>query len=287
MTFFLPCDHCDPSYKAIRDDDRGKEYKKDIEYLWKAYAPYADSHFLSDARLHFQERFWEMYLGNTFLDNQFKISAGTSKGPEFYFDIDGRKCWIEAIAPGPGNGPDAVPEMEHGKTIANRVPSNEIILRLRSAIFDKQKAYLRSLEDGIIQENDLYVLAINSKRIRPCIGGDELPYIVKAVYPFGNLVAVFNKNTSQIVDTHHEYREKIKKSSGSVVDTDIFLKKEYSGIRGGIYSEVDAVNRPQKLGSDFRLVHNLMSKNPLPKGSFKFGVEYWVRNDELNFRSWE
>lgn len=284
--FFITCDDCDLGYKDVRDEENLSEIKQFVESLWSLYKPYSDRHFREDARQHFQERFWEMYLGNTFLKHGFKLNPHTNKGPEFYIEINNKRCWLEAIAPSAGEGPDAVPEMEFGGKVATRVPSDEIILRLRHAIHEKHKKYLHYAEEGIIRSDEPYILSINSKRMRPIVSNSDIPSIVKAVYPFGNLVAVFDKDVNKIVDTHHEHRDSIKKKSGTNISTDIFLTKEHSGISAVIYSSVDAANHSSKFGSDFRIVHNKMTNNPVPLGTFKFGVEYWAENDELKHKEW-
>jgi hypothetical protein len=279
--FFLACDDCALGYQNVRDEARLADEKEFVEYLWSLYKPYADRHFKEDAKKHFQERFWEMYLGVTFLEHRFLLDPHTRKGPEFYVEINNIRCWVEAIAPSAGEGPDAVPEMEYGAKVATSGPVNEIILRLRHAIHEKYKKYQHYLDEGIVGSDEPYILAINSKRIRSIVSASDIPNIVKAVYPFGNLVAVFDRNEATIVDTHYEYRNNIKKKSGADISTDIFLTEEDSGISAVVYSSVDAANYPPKLGADFRLVHNKMADNPIPIGIFQFGVEYWVEKDEL------
>ena len=284
--FFITCDSCDLGYKNVRDLENHIAEKEFVENLWSIYKPYADRHFKEDAKLHFQERFWEMYLGGTLLDHGFKLDPHSNKGPEFFIELNNNRCWFEAIAPSAGEGPDAVPDMEHGKIVATRVPTDEIVLRLRHAIHEKYKIYLQHVEEGIISRDEPYILAINSKRIRTIVSDSDIPNIVKAVYPFGNLVAVFDKNANTIVETYHEHRDNIKKKSGADISTDIFLTEEHSGISAVIYSSVDAANYPAKYGADFRLVHNKMAVNPVPIGTFKYGVEYWVESDELNVKEW-
>lgn len=139
-SFFLNATECDPGYKNVRDGSNPilRDAKKYVESLWKAYKTYADNNFQSDAVNHFQERFWEMYLGVTFIKHGFTIERGGNTGPEFFISNMPRKIWIEAIAPSAGDGPDAVPERKIG--IAGVSPVNEFILRLRHAIEEKRKS---------------------------------------------------------------------------------------------------------------------------------------------------
>ena len=288
-SFFLNATECDRGYKNVRDKPRHAEYKNFVESLWKIYKPYADKHFQTDAVIHFQERFWEMYLGATFLEHSFSITRGTDKGPEFYLSNTPKKIWIEAIAPSPGCGPDAynLPKQQGGSPIAYNVPIDEIILRLRHAIEEKKRKYENYIAECVISSDDAYIIAINSKRIDTIVLSADLPNIVKSVYPFGNLTVIIDRKTFEIKDEVHEYKDTIRKKSGSPVSTSIFLDDDYAGISAVIYSDVDCANRPPALGSDFVLVHNARARNKVDLGTFKFGHEYWIADsDVLKYKNW-
>ena len=138
--FFQECNGFNPAYMNIRDLERFSKDKELVETLWQVYRPHADRHFRNDARTHFQERFWEMYLGVTLIKHGFTIDAWNAKGPEFFIKKI-PKIWVEAIAPGAGEGADAVPEIEYGSLVMTKVPEKEIILRLRHAIWQKYRKY--------------------------------------------------------------------------------------------------------------------------------------------------
>ena len=286
--FFIDAAKCAPGYKNVRDEPHYSDFKNFVESLWKIYKPYADKHFQSDAAIHFQERFWEMYLGATFLKHRFTINRGGDKGPEFYLSNTPKKIWIEAITPGHGNGPDAyeLPKTPGNSPVAFTVPTNEIILRLRNAIWEKKRKYESYVADGVVSADDVYIIAINSKRIDTIVLSADLPNIVKSVYPFGDLVVILDRVTLKIEDEVHEYKDTVKKKSGSLVSTSIFLGDDYAGISAVIYSDVDCANKPDALGSDFLLVHNARATNKLDLGTFKFGYEYWIENSALNHKNW-
>ncbi len=284
--FFSATSQCDTAYGNVRDKSELREYKCYVEFLWRAYAPYADRHFLSDAITHFQERFWEMYLGVSFLANGHCIDRGGNEGPEFSVLAAPKKVWIEAIAPSAGEGMDAVPQPNYDAIVAQRAPVDEVILRLRHAIEEKKKKYVSYVQKGIIAPDDIYIIGINSKRIRTIIPEPEIPCIIKSVYPFGNLAVAIDKNTLQIVETRHEHRDKIQKKSGNNVSTSIFLDSDYAGISAVLYSSVNCANKPPTFGGDFVLVHNSVAANKLDIGAFRFGREYWIENDELKFTRW-
>ena len=114
-TFFLSGEATDPGYRNVRDLPHWHDAKAFTEYLWPLYRHLADPNFRTDARNHFNQRFWEMYLACTLIVRGFELHRLGSEGPEFYFIFGGRRVWVEAVAPGPGTGPDRVPETETGK----------------------------------------------------------------------------------------------------------------------------------------------------------------------------
>ncbi len=167
--------------------------------------------------------------------------------------------------------------------LRGEVPEDEIILRLRHAIHEKYQKYESYLRDADLSENDAYVIAINSKRIRPMVLDSTLPLIVKAVFPFGNLGFSFDTRMGNVVDQRHVHRDQIVKESGNPVSTDVFLDDRYAGISAVLYSSVDVANCPPRLGADFRLVHNPIAQVPIKRASFAFGTEYWIEGDELKW----
>ncbi len=66
------------------------------------------------------------------------------------------------------------------------------------------------------------------------------------------------------------------RSSGSSIETDLFLNPDYQGLSGIIYSQKDLFNLPSQMGDEFIFVHNPLAKNPIPDEYFKFGVEYVI-----------
>ena len=59
----------DKAYVVCRDSQWRGDIREMIEGLWRRYQPYCpDLHFLSDARSHFAQRTWELYLASVLLD---------------------------------------------------------------------------------------------------------------------------------------------------------------------------------------------------------------------------
>ena len=87
--FFMEGPGGDLGYRNIRDKPRAVQYKQFVEELWTRFYPLADPHFREDARHHFLQRFWEMYLAVTLLEQGFDLHRHGNEGPEFYINSRG------------------------------------------------------------------------------------------------------------------------------------------------------------------------------------------------------
>lgn len=279
--FFLPGDVPSRAYRNIRDKVAGPAPKARafIEDLWLRYRGHEDPHFLRDAQTHFLERFWEMYLAVTFMKRDLTPSREGGVGPEFSFRYRERKIWVEAVAPGPGDGEDRVDEPEIG--VATDVPTEKILLRFTNALDQKRKRYLAAQTKGIVSDQDCYVLAINSRGIPHAPYGNTLPFFVQALLPFGNATRVIDRTTGQVTDSYYALRETITKAKGSVISTAGFLDPEYSFVSAVLHSGVDCVNRPAALGQDFVVLHNPTARRPMELSAFSWCKQYVYKDGEL------
>lgn len=285
-TLFQPGSASDAAYCNLRDADHCVEWKAFCESLWRRYAPYADPHFLDEVRNQFHQRFWEMYLGVAFIDRGYELHRIKGAGPEFGIDIDGKRYWLDAIAPKGGVGPDAVPQVEYGGRAARRVPEEQIILRITSALEAKRAKWQKDLQSGLVSERDGFIVAINDRAIRWAWLGAEIPYVVKGLYGFGNLTMSFDKRTLEIVESKHERRPAILKASGTGISSQPFVARECPEVSAVLYSSVDAANFPGALGADFMILHNYEPNVPLSLGTLRFAREYWIDDEHLTLKDW-
>lgn len=252
--FFLPGPVVDPAYLHTRDEPSLADAKQLTERLWKTYEPYADNHFREDARSHFLQRFWEMYLACSLLDRGLELQRFGGAGPEFYFYADGTRVWVEAVAPGPGEGLDRVPEIRSGEMY--EVPVEKIILRFTHVLLDKGRRIDIALQRGIVCPEDIVILAINSRGIPHAPYGGEMPYFLKALLPFGQLTFDIDRDTTRCVRSYHQYRTEVHKENGSVVSTAPFLDSVNCKFAAVLHSGVDCANHPDRLGDDFVVLHS-------------------------------
>ncbi len=275
----------DKEYEMLRNPEspsalRCRDY---VEYLWDTFEPYSDKHFLSDARNHFHQRFWEMYICVSLINLGFKIESNHGVGPDICTFINGKRVWIEAVAPSAGDGIDRVPEVEMGK--ATWVPRDKITIRFTSVIFDKFKKYKTYKEKGIVDPEDICLIAINSNKVPHARFGSDLPYHVRALFPFGPLAVSINGKTGEVVDQFYQYENKLTKIKGSEIPKDFFTNTEFCQISGVLNSTVDVAACALgsiPWGSEFDLVHNPLASNPLPVNDFSWCKQRVYEEGVLN-----
>ena len=278
--FFMdgPCE--DLGYLNTRNHPNGAEDKRFIEELWSRFYQLEDPHFREDARNHFLQRFWEMYLAVALLEHGFHLQRHGDEGPEFYAFVGNSRIWFEAIAPFPGIGPDQVPQLISGK--CTEVPTEKILLRFTNAFDEKRKRYAAALEKGIVSAEDFYVLAINSRGIRHAPDCGSMPHFVQPFLAFGPLAVAIDAKTFEGKDSFYQYRPVVSKENGSTVSTRIFLDEDASFCSAVLHSGVDSANYPDQLGSDFAVLHNPNALRPLDAAVFQWCEQFTFRDDQLH-----
>lgn len=277
--FFIQGEGLDLGYLNVRDSTHHEDTRHFVDSLWAKYKPLADVHFREDAKNHFLERFWEMYVAVTFMERGLKPVPVGGEGPEFYFEILHRRIFVEAVAPGPGTGLDQVPGPQYG--VATKTPTEKILLRFTHALVEKRKKYLEALRKNIVRCDDGYLLAINSRGIHHGAGGNTMPYFVQAFLPFGPLAVALDPKTGKIVDSFHQYRDAVSKQSGQNISTKPFLDSEFQFVSAVLHSRVDCVNCPNELGADFCILHNHNADHEIDPLAFPWSKQLILRDDAL------
>jgi hypothetical protein len=283
-SIFFSSGNCgDSDYEAVRDSPQAVKCKAFVEALWLDYEPYNnDPNFLSDAKNHFHQRFWEMYLCVTMLKRGMAIEKAGKEGPEFGVTINGKKVWFEAVAPGAGSGNDKVPAIEFGK--AGSTPNEQILLRYTSALSEKLRKYSIDRKKEIVSAGDIYVVAVNGSKIPHAFFGSFLPYHVQAYLPIGYPTISIDRQTMKKVGEHFQYREAVSKKSGKPVSTLAFLDPAYSGISAVVHSALGVAGYTYgsaRWGDDFEVPHNPLAVNGLPFDALDWCTYRYVQDDEL------
>ncbi len=257
----------DPYYIASGSiPDRHERF----ENLYKIFKNHADSHFLSNIKYQFHERTWEMYVGCSLITrkNDFK---STNEGPDFLIEEGSKKIWIECTAPNRGEGDDKIPLMRDG--VVQSVPEDKMCLRLTSALKTKSDKYRKYLKNGIVAEEDAFVIAINSGEFRFPADG-MYPLILRALFGFGYPTITFPVGGGE---AKHGWSKilSIKKTNKTEIPTTFFLKEENSNISGVLYCKNTVLNHANPVGEDILGVSNPIAKNPFPDILKTFGGYYF------------
>jgi hypothetical protein len=283
QAFFLPGEDCCPAYRHVRDRAHNLAYRDFVEALWARYQPSQDPNFLTDARQHFLQRFWEMYLFVALQEQGLNPQKGQALGPDFYLEIDGRRFWIEAIAPDAGEGEDRVPETHYappGEVVAREVPRREILLRYTHALAAKRDKWLGWLAKGVVASTDGYLVAIDGRGCNDFHDG-VIPLFIEAFLPFGHLTLMINKVTLKTEGRYFQHSDTVHKQNQAPVSTAPLLDDSYAPVTAVLHSLVDCGNRPEALGGDFVLLHNPKASVTLPDSAFSRCLQHHFEDDHL------
>lgn len=243
-----------------------KERRNKFNKLWQCFKPFADRHFLSQIKIDFHERSWEMYIGCLLKKIFPNISSGNS-GPDFVINQgEDDEIYIEAVACKHGDSADKVPELIPATNIDNisvqDVPEDAMLLRLASSISYKAEKYKSFIQN----KNKPYIIAVNKGALRH--PDPEIPLILKCLFGFGN--QFFNRVNGELVYAGWNTRDFITKNNGEQISMKFFEDKNNDFVSGIIYSPENILNSPDNIGGDCVLVHNPNAKNPI--GLDKFSI---------------
>jgi type I restriction enzyme S subunit len=196
-------------------------------------------------------------------------------GPDFRFEHRGLTVWVEAIAPEPKGLPAdwmAAPVREFK---VGTFPHNEILLRWTAAFKEKWEKLGKYRKDGIVADNDAYVIAINGCQLGALPLNDGisgLPFAVEAVYGVGPLKVSIDTET-RIKKSMVTKRISILNANAAPVPTSPFDDPAYSDasaiIACSMYSSTEAI-----LPVD--VVHNHLARVRVPERILGSAGYEWV-----------
>jgi hypothetical protein len=274
----------DPLYTEYRDSPERETERKYLEELWRIFSDYADPGFKEEKfPLDFLGRFWEMALGAFLIKNNLKLLPNKGAGPDFQINSSPPVA-IEAVAPGPGVGDDAVPSLGEitGHRSVGAKPDDKITLRIRHAIIEKQRKYDKYKNQGIIKPNECYVIAINPLKLGLVSIDTDPPHLFRATLGLGDPAGYLNRGQKE-VELENTYRPFVYKQNLVGINTDIFLNAGCAGISAILVSFLKPQHRNMK--PDIKLLHNSYAHNHLPMNFLPGATEYWIEGDILMGRA--
>lgn len=246
-----------------------------------------DIHFISEIKINWQDRFWEMYLACSLNALSFKLSS-KNQGPDLLISTDmikNKKVWIEAVCSSKGNGNFAVEDLsvDIDGNITINATYEKIILRLLSSLKEKNEKFTTYRTDNFLSDEDPCVIAINAYKLRKVsLIKPDVPHILRALFPINDIK--YNFSTETIFYDYSSFIEK-----GNIeISKKIFSTKEYEFISAVIYSEVSAYDSENELGYDYITIHNPFARNPINNGFFKIGKEIsvaFLENEKAQFQN--
>jgi hypothetical protein len=276
-------DGCALVYRnLIRPQHRGAvAARQRCEEMWAAFQPLADSNFLERLPFEFHQRWFEMYLGASLVSAGIEIRA-PKPGPDFEIRAAGKRIFIEAVAPTPGNPEhaDAVSEPVYseaqGRPIAVEVPHDRITLRIASAVRAKLDVFDRYRSKGLVSAEDACIVAVNLRDI-PQAWADSKEFFFRAVYGMGNRVLVIDTDRRQIVAAGRDHRMILARASGAAEAVAPMLDPGHADMCAILGSAADVGNVPNLLGDDFVIMPHANAQVPFPRGLIGRGVEISLR----------
>lgn len=232
----------------------------------------------------FKSRVWEMQLAAHLKSLGYEIES-SAHGPDFKVTTGSQTYWVEAVCPEPSGIPEEwlMRSLEPGHVYS--VPSKEILLRWTSAIRDKSKRIREYIQNGLIHESDVVVLAINGSKLGSppeFFGISQFPVALEAVLPVGPMQVAINSRSHEVEDSYYKWRPQIRNTRGSNIPTDIFLTSDHDHISAILGSCAD-LNTIFGHNSEIAVVHNPCSKNVASPRIFKPTYEYWADIKEQGF----
>lgn len=287
----------DVGYKNIREARHPAEVaiRHALDKLWADYEQYADPDFKAAFARDPDARFWEMYLASRLLAGGKVLLPSTARKreggqPDLCVLDDGRRIWIEAIAPDRGaDGPDQVrgprPINEGGGLAV--APIRQAQLRTTSALLTKSRVIKRYVAEGTIGPDEVRLIAINAGRFGVIVPEEPLPLVMSAVFPLGPQYLTIDRDSGDVVDEGFQFSPSIARTGDSIPRT-AFLDERFDHVSGLLWSRtsIGSLGQPSR---PLTLVHNPLAKQPMAP---RWGVwdrefitsrqnDHWLSTDVL------
>jgi type I restriction enzyme S subunit len=247
-----------------------------FEKLYASYEPYADSHFLDQIKISFDQRSWEMYFACVLNGNGIEIFS-KDEGPDIGIKYGEKSIWVECVATEQGEGEDRVLDMIHNSVFD--LPEREMLLRLSNALDIKFKKYQKYIDKGLVSKEDIFIIAITRGILNYLDPG--IPLILKCLFRLGDLAIPIKRSDGSLGQPYYQLREEIRKHNESPVSMNFFESGNHNGISAIVYSQTTVLNHPEIMGGDCILVHNPNSTNPLPEKVFPFLSQHRLSGDKI------
>ncbi|MEZ4219645.1 MAG: hypothetical protein R3B13_01870 [Polyangiaceae bacterium] len=236
------------------------------------------------------QRTWELYLGALLLEHGYPLEKPPSDGPDLKIRRSERPVWIEAVAPQAGTGADKAERMyswkqrtPYGFRATFKVDKDKTVLRYTHALEKKRQQLQQFQQRNIVAGSEPVVVAISGAAIEDADLCDDFPDILRAVYGIDETVLHVPVGASVEPWESVTTRKEVNKAAGAPVGVTAFVGNNCRDVSAVLFSP-DALCA-ELSGQQVITVHNLRAQNPLERGFFRFGLEYWIDEQTGQLRS--
>lgn len=221
----------------------------------------------------FQQRYWEMLLAHHLMQIGVRVSHESS-GPDFGFALDGRRIWIEAVAPDRSQDIDNLYKLEAENRSA-WFKADIFYLRWTQAIIEKINKFTIYINQGRIRAGDICIIAVNSGILGSLgmTGKSTYPILIDVVFGVGAEYVTIDQYSSVVIDQGYRIEPTVAKTNRSTVPKNIFMDKKSSYI-----SAILACGSTPEIWTPFIIAYNPLADNPLARGRIGADWEYYAEN---------
>lgn len=279
----------DVGYRNLREGayQTERQIVAALEAMWEQFEPYADEEFRQGFARDPESRFWEMFLacallqaGKVLLPSKDRPKTGGR--PDICVVEEGRRIWVEAIAPTKGEDPqDRIPDLvalNEGGHVRNQ-PKRQIQLRITSALWNKTRVVKRYLKSGTIRGDDIVVIAIGAAHLGIYAAGVGIPLALSSVFPIGDQYVTLSRESLEVLRGGYEHSFEIQRACGEISRT-AFLDETFAPVSGLIWSRV-SIGNMRRGERPLSFIHNPMAQTAMPQRWGIWDREFVaVRNEE-------
>lgn len=181
------------------------------------------------------QRVAELLLAEMLWRDGFSLKSA-SAGPDFYITKEGKSAWVELQTPQPMGIPPEYFERPGKEPVVRGIPHNAINLRWTSAIAEKNRQLRKYLQNGIVQADEPYIIAVNARLLNPMAmtglyGVSQKPAAVEVLFSLGPISIEIDRDSGKIVDQYHQHRPRIEKPGNVTrVEADTFLDSRNANV---------------------------------------------------------
>ncbi len=154
----------------------------------------------------------------------------------------------------------------------------EILLRWTAAFKEKFEKQTKYLKNGIIKQNDAYIIAISGAQLRNLENAGTMydvssyPVLIQILFAVGVQQITLDRETGAICNSETLSRSNITNSNGANISTMPFMSDECNGISAVLgFSN----NYSQTSSLPACIVHNPFAHSPIPRDILGQNIQEW------------